>query len=301
MKPTPYFSSKYCLMVLIVLTLSTLGQFAIGQGVLQVATKTVEKNIGAPTVRTLYISAEKADIEITTWEKSDIKVVMELSARHPDRTTAANDLSKVQYIADRNGKDYFLRNYIVLKEGDSKPVSNLKARYTIHLPSSCAVDLKNSFGTIILKGLTNQLQLKADFCTTSLVDMDGKGQVNTSFGELRGNAISGTFSFTGDHTKIQLNQVAGAIKLDAEYGQVEIYPSTGLTSLAIKSKKAEITLMTKNWQIFDYTVNSAYATMKLPNGFKWKRNTTDFKEAFFEKNQLATVDINAEFGHVTIE
>ncbi|SKC04001.1 hypothetical protein SAMN05660293_03729 [Dyadobacter psychrophilus] len=271
------------------------------QGVLQVATKVVEKNIAAPAIRTLHINAEKADIELTTWDKSEISIVMELSARHPDKNTAANDLSKVQYIADRNGKDYFLRNYIVLKDGESKPVSNLRARYKIHLPASCAVNLKNSFGTITLKGLTNSLQLKADFCITTLAEIKGKGQMQTSFGELKVNEISGIFTFTSDHTKVSLQSIAGVIKVDALYGDIELFPTSGLTSLAIKSRKAEVTLQTKNWQNFDYTIQSAYANMKLPNGFKWKRNTTDFKEAFFSKNQLANVDINAEFGRVTIK
>jgi hypothetical protein len=287
---------KLCAVSMIMLA----GSASQAQGVLQVATKTIEKTIGNPSVRTLYIAAERADIEMTTWEKSDISVVMELSARHPDKSTAVSDLSKVQYIADRNGKDYFLRNYIVLKDGDNKPVSNLKARYIIHLPSSCAVDLKNSFGTITLKGLTNSIQLKADFCTTNLVDLSGKGQVNTTFGELKCDDLAGTFTFSSDHTKLHLNQVAGTVRLDANHGNVEIYPNSGLTSLAIRSKKAEVVVLAKNWQLFDYTVQGAYATIKLPNGFKWKRNTSDFKEAFFNRKQLATVDINAEFGNVTI-
>ncbi|WAC14808.1 hypothetical protein [Dyadobacter pollutisoli] len=299
MKPLKIFY-RYILSTLPALALiATIGQVR-AQGVLQVATKTIEKTIGSPAVRTLFITAEKADIEMTTWNKAEITIVLELSARHPDRNTAATDLSKVQYIADRNGKDYFLRNYIVLKDGENKPVSNVKARYVIHLPPSCSVDLKNSFGTITLKGLTNSIQLKADFCTTNLVDLRGKGQVNTSFGELKGTDLSGVFTFTSDHTRLHLNQVAGVIRLDADYGNVDIYPTIGLTSLAIKSKKAEITLLTKNWQIFDYTIQSAYATMKLPNGFKWTRNTADFKDAFFNRNQLANVDINAEFGNVTI-
>ncbi|MCE7062773.1 DUF4097 family beta strand repeat-containing protein [Dyadobacter sp. CY343] len=274
---------------------------AQAQATLQVATKKIERTIGGPTVRTLYINAEKADIEMVTWGKDDISVVMELSAKHPDRATAAQDLAKMQYIADRNGKDYFLRNYIVLKDGENKPVSNLKARYIIHLPASCAVDLKNTFGNIMLKGLMKSLTLKADFCTTTLSDLSGKGILNTTFGELSGTELAGTFTFSTDRTNIRLDHISGSVKLDALYGNVEIYPTTGLTSLAIRSKKSEVTLFAKNWQQFDYTINSAYATMKLPNGFKWKRNTADFKEAFFSKNQLANVDINAEFGQVTIK
>jgi hypothetical protein len=287
--------------LLIMLLLAIGRQVATAQGVLQVATKTIEKTVKASAVRTLFISAEKADIEMVTWDKTEISIIMELSARHPERAQAASDLAKVQYIADRNGKDYFLRNYIVLREKEEKPVSNLRARYTIHLPASCAVDLKNSFGTITLKGLTNNLQLKADFCTTLLVDIKGKGQLQTTFGELKGSEISGVFSFVSDHTKLYLDRIAGAVKLNADYGDITLRPTTGLTSLSIRSKKAEIALQSKNWQQFDYTINGAYATMKLPNGFKWKRNTADFKEAFFSKNQLANVSIDAEFGNVTIQ
>ncbi|MCF2447423.1 hypothetical protein L0657_25945 [Dyadobacter sp. CY345] len=276
-------------------------QLVKGQGVLQVATKSIEKTVTAHTIRTLFINAEKADIELIAWDKAEILVVMELSARHPDKRTAASDLGKIQYIADRSGKDYFLRNYILLKEGESKPLSNLKARYTIHLPPTCSVDLKNTFGTIQMKGLTNNLKLSADFCTTSLANIKGKGLLETTFGELKAIEISGTFSFTSDHTNLQLENIGGVVRMNTLYGNVEISPSAGLTSLAIQSKKAVITMVTKNWQRFDYDINSAYTTMKLPNGFKWKRNTPDFKDAFFSKNRLANVQISAEFGNLTIK
>lgn len=276
-------------------------QSVYGQGVLQVATRSIEKTVTAHTIRTLFINAEKADIELIAWDRAEIVVVMELSARHPDKRTAATDLGKIKYIADRSGKDYFLRNYILLREGESKPLSNLKARYTIHLPPTCSVDLKNTFGTIQMKGLTNNLKLSADFCTTSLANIKGKGLFETTFGELKAIEISGTFSFTSDHTNLQLENIGGVVRMNTLYGNVEISPSAGLTSLAIQSKKAVVTMVTKNWQHFDYDINSAYTTMKLPNGFKWKRNTPDFKDAFFSKNRLANVQISAEFGNLTIK
>ncbi len=276
-------------------------QSVCGQGVLQVATRSIKKTVTANTIRTLFINAEKADIELIAWDRAEIVVVMELSARHPDKRTAATDLGKIKYIADRSGKDYFLRNYILLREGESKPLSNLKARYTIHLPPTCSVDLKNTFGTIQMKGLTNNLKLSADFCTTSLANIKGKGLFETTFGELKAIEISGTFSFTSDHTNLQLENIGGVVRMNTLYGNVEISPSAGLTSLAIQSKKAVVTMVTKNWQHFDYDINSAYTTMKLPNGFKWKRNTPDFKDAFFSKNRLANVQISAEFGNLTIK
>ena len=302
MKPTSNIFRKVPLFTILVYWVVSNGfQWTQAQNVLQVATKAIEKTVAAHAIRTLHISAEKADIELIAWEKAEISIVMELSARHPDRATATTDLAKVQYIADRSGKDYFLRNYILLKEGESKPLSNLKARYTIHLPASCAIDLKNTFGTIQIKGLTNNLKLNADFCTTSLLNIKGKGLLETTFGELKGIEITGDFTFTSDHTNLRLENIGGAVKMNTLYGNVEIQPSIGLTSLAIQSKKAVVTMLSKNWQQFDYDINSAYTTMKLPNGFKWKRNTTDFKDAFFSRNQIANVQINAEFGNLTIK
>ncbi|KQS27966.1 hypothetical protein ASG33_16330 [Dyadobacter sp. Leaf189] len=271
-----------------------------GQGTLQVATRTIEKNVAASTVRVLHINAEKADIEVSTWDKNEISIVMQLSARHPDRAVAARDLAKIQYLAERTGKDFFLRNYILLKDGEMKPQSNVKAHYKIQLPATCEVDLKNTFGTILLKGLLRGLQIKADFCNTTLADIEGKGQFNTSFGELKGSLLSGSFTLTSDHTKVVLTDVAGTLKVDSQFGNVEIHPSAGLTSLAIRSKKTEVMLVQKNWQQFDYNISSAYTSIKLPNGFKWKKNTPDFKEAFFSGNRLANVLISAEFGNVTI-
>lgn len=271
------------------------------QTTLQVATKTIEKIVGLPGINTLYIIAEKGDIDIVSWEKPELSITMQLSARHTERATAASDLAKVKYIAERQGKNYFVRNYILLAEGESKPVSNIKARYTIFIPSSVSVDLVNTFGSIKMKGLTKKLHLKADFCTTWISDTRGTLDLKTTFGELGGSALAGDISFSGDHTNLRLDQVSGTLEVDASYGNVEILPTNGLTSLTVHSKKSEVMLSAKNWRLFNYTVNGAYTNMKLPNAFKWKRNTADFKDAFFSNNQLASVQINTEFGKLTIK
>lgn len=291
---------RYTIPFVVLMLLHSSGFSSLAQGTLQVATKTIEKSIKTPAIRTLHIHAEKADIELIAWDNPEISVVIELSSRHPDKATATADLGKSQYLADRSGKDYFLRNYIQLKDGESKPLSNLKARYTIHLPTSCAVDLKNTFGTIIMKGLSGNIKLKADFCNTNISNIKGKGIIGTTFGELSGIDLSGTFTINTDHTQVRLETIGGSFQVDATYGNIEIYSSPELSRLAIQSKKAVVSFITKNWQQFDYKISSAYSSVKLPNGFKWKRNTSEFKDAIYSKNRLAQVQINTEFGDLTI-
>ncbi|MCF0060221.1 DUF4097 domain-containing protein [Dyadobacter chenwenxiniae] len=300
MKTKPIFLPVLLSLALLICTL-IFPDITIAQTTLQVASKTIEKTIGLPAVQTLHISAEKGDVEIIAWDKPEMSVKLQLSARHTERTTAASDLSKVKYIAERSGRDYYLRNYISLAEGESKPVSNIKARYTIYVPSSISVNVTNTFGTIKMKGLTKKLHLKADFCTTTIADLKGTIDLQTTFGELEGTALAGAISFSGDHTNLRLDHVSGTLKVDASYGNVEIMPTNGLSRLTIHSKKSEVTLSAKNWRLFNYTVNGAYTSMKLPNGFKWKHNTADFKDAFFSNDQFASVQISTEFGKLTIK
>ncbi|GAB2763577.1 hypothetical protein GCM10027275_00750 [Rhabdobacter roseus] len=273
---------------------------ARAQVTLQVASRTIERAVPAQGIRTLHLNAEKADIEVVAWDKAEINVTLELSARHPDRSVATTDLAKMQYLAERQGRDYFLRNYIVLKSGEAKPVSNLKAHYRIQVPAGCALEVRNSFGTVLLKGLQNSIKMKADFCTTSLTDLSGRMLLETTFGDLKARYLQGTLAFTTDHTDLQLDDVGGTVKLDAHYGSVAIQPSPALNSLTIQSRKSVVTLLAKDWQRYDYDIQTAYAATQLPNGFRWKRNTPDFKEAFFKRNQTAFVHINAEFGTLTV-
>lgn len=75
---------------------------------LQVVTKSIEKTFADPKISKVQLWGERSDIDINTWQRQEIKVVIELTAKHPDRSTAEKDLEVMHYTANQSGKEVLI-------------------------------------------------------------------------------------------------------------------------------------------------------------------------------------------------
>lgn len=208
---------------------------------LQVVTKTVEKTFEASQYAKVQVWGERSDIEIMTWGKNEIKATIELTAKHPNRSTAEKDLEALHYTADKKGKTVSLHNFVVLAKNGTKPQSNLKARFTLFVPANCAVEIQNSFGKISLKGLQTQtMQLQTEFCTIELNDLRGTLTARTQFGVLRTENFNGLLSIFSERTDLILQQIKGECRVRAQYGSLDIQLDKSQVKLNVETKNTEI-------------------------------------------------------------
>ena len=208
---------------------------------LQVITKTIEKTFEVPQYAKVQVWGERSDVEIMTWNKNEIKATIELTAKHPTRSTAEKDLEALHYTADRKGKTVSLHNFVVLAKNGSKPQSNLKARFTLFVPANCAVEIQNSFGKIFIKGLQTQtIQLQTEFCTIELNDLRGTLTARTQFGTLRTENFNGLLSIFSERTDLVLQQIKGECRVRAQYGSLDIQTDKAQVKLDVETKNTEL-------------------------------------------------------------
>lgn len=208
---------------------------------LQVITKTIEKTFEVPQYAKVQVWGERSDIEIMTWNKNEIKATIELTAKHPTRSTAEKDLEALHYTADQKGKTVGLHNFVVLAKNGSKPQSNLKARFTLFVPANCAVEIQNSFGKISIKGLQTQtMQLQTEFCTIELNDLRGTLTARTQFGALRTENFNGLLSIFSERTDLILQQIKGECRVRAQYGSLDIQTDKAQVKLDVETKNTEL-------------------------------------------------------------
>lgn len=208
---------------------------------LQVVTKTIEKTFEASQYAKVQVWGERSDIEIMTWGKNEIKATIELTAKHPNRSTAEKDLEALHYTADKKGKTVSLHNFVVLAKNGTKPQSNLKARFTLFVPANCAVEIQNSFGKISLKGLQTQtMQLQTEFCTIELTDLRGTLTARTQFGALRTENFNGLLSIFAERTDLLLQQIKGECRVRAQYGSLDIQTDKSQVKLNVETKNTEL-------------------------------------------------------------
>lgn len=267
------------------------------QTTLQVVTKSIEKTF--PITPNLVIEAEKADIEIITWEKDEIQAKIELIAKHPDRNTAKNDLEMMKYVADKMADKILLRNYLVIKSNAGKPGSNFKAKYIIHLPENMEVSIRNSFGKVFIQGRYSHLNIKSEFCILDLQKAEGNAKLETYYGEVHSKNFLGTCTIKSERSELFFQQLSGINVINAQYGKIEIESVANLKSLTINGKKTEISLKIPLHN-HGFNVESKYGKMSLPDGFNWLHNTDDSKAATYNRSAISKINIQNSFGNISI-
>jgi Putative adhesin len=268
------------------------------QTTLQVVTKSVEKTFtDAPT---LQIEAEKADIELITWEKSEIKVSIELVAKHPDRKVATADLEMMKYVADKIGKGVFLRNYLVIENPKFKPTSNLKAKYTIKVPHDLSITIQNSFGKINIKGDAKVLNLKTDFCNIDLNQLNGNVKLDLHYGEIVINNMKAKLNLISERSDLTINDLGGDSFIKTEYGKLQINTIRDLKKLEIDAQKTEVTLIGVTLKNHEFTLLSSYGKLKIPPEFSLVENSKTYKVAVFNTQAKSKIKIKNSFGDINI-
>lgn len=241
-KPSGYYHYRQRLLFIftfLILHFTFFGLHAFAQ-TLQVVTKTIEKTFTADRYPKVQVWGERSDIDIVSWERNEMKAVIELTAKHPDRSTAEKDLEILHYTAEKSGRTVSLHNFVVLTKNRAKPQSNLKAHFTLFVPVNCAVEIKNSFGKITVKGLQTIMQLQAEFCTVELTDLRGTLTARTQFGALKADNLSGTISFITERTDLLLQQIKGECRVRAQYGSLDIQTDKSQVKLDVETKNTEL-------------------------------------------------------------
>lgn len=267
------------------------------QTTLQVVTKSIEKTFQATS--TLVIEAEKADIELITWEKAEIQAKLELTAKHPDRNTAKNDLEMMKYVADRMSDKILLRNYLVVPAGTQKPNANFKAKYVIHLPENLKVTIQNSFGKILVQGKYSQLNIKSEFCILDLQKVEGNAKLETYYGEMHSKNFTGVTTIKSERSELFFERLSGVNTINAQYGKIEIESVANLKMLTINAKKTEISMKIP-LQNHGFNLESKYGKMSLPDGFNWLQNTNNNKAATYNLSAISRINIQNSFGNISI-
>ncbi|NBC09669.1 MAG: hypothetical protein GVY26_20950 [Bacteroidetes bacterium] len=268
---------------------------------LHVITKRLEKSFPYRDKYELNIEGEKADVLIETWDKPEIAVELELIARHPDRATAEADVEKIRYIAKRIKNKIYLRNYISIKEGEEKPVSNLQARYTVRVPENCPVYLKNYFGVANVTNLNNRFRFRGEFSNIGMENLRGEIDLDTRFGEIQAKAVDGQVAMDTRRTDITLEQIAGNYNIQTLYGKLRILSiSEGLLDLNINAEKSEVFLFDSQLLEYGYSLTAQHGQIYFPSDLKLEflKNTEEVKKVTFQpqREYYPNITISVSFG-----
>lgn len=297
---------KVVLNLLILTTCLLLANGLWAQTTLQVVSKKIEKSWPYVDGSEVSIEGEKAEIKVETWESNEVKVVVEIISRHPDKKTAEQDIQAMIFKDEMHSDKIYFRNYV---NKDLKPESDLSVTYIVTLPEDCPVYLKNHFGLTHVSDLTNALTIVSEFSKIFLNNLKGNIGVTTRFGDLDGEFINGNVSINSRRSDVTLREIKGNWDINSQYGVIKLftvpYPSAGLLSLNIDAEKSDVYFFDPEPGNYGFNLVAKYGNITAPQDLKFNylENTKELKKAIFSSKigDTNSISIKISFGDIIIK
>jgi len=272
---------------------------------LHVVTQTIQKEWDWQPDKTLVINGENAIITVEAWDKNRVQATTELIAKHPDKQIAERDVQAQKAIAKTTKRSILIGNQLVLAQGTPKPASNLKAKFTIYAPKNCALQIKNRFGSIEVKGIKNTVEINSQFTKLNLEAVKGEVKLSSNFGDIMGQQLTGNVTIDANRSDIQLVHPSGNFTIAAKYGTVTILEDKNRQfDLDIKGKKTNVVFVEPILFAHNFRLATEFGEITLPinTAFKFIENSAQRKEAILNrKGNASQISVALSFGDITFQ
>jgi hypothetical protein len=270
---------------------------------LQVVTQVVEQTFSYRPGFEVNIEGEKAEIVVETWDRAEIRVVIELVSKHPDRKIAERDMAALKHSIKQHGNRIYFRNFISPASGKPQPEAQLKAIYTVTLPNECPVYLKNNFGLANVSNLSRFLRLQTEFSAISLNNLQGEVYVHSRFGDISGNNIHGNVQIDAHRSDITLTNISGDFDIQSQYGILKFFTDQSRLKLNIEGERSDVYFFNPKPREQGYTLTAHYGNITTPADLKFNflENSQTIKRAVFKPTrEMASISIKISFGDIII-
>ncbi len=275
------------------------------QTVVQVVSKIIEKTFAYQDGYEVNVEGEKAEIFVETSTSREVKVRMELVAKHPSLATAEADLETIQFVTERLKNKIYLRNY---RYDAGRPAQSvMSVKYFITLPETCPVYVKNYFGSANISNLSNRLRIFGEYSQIDIDNVKGLIDIRTRFGDVVGEKIDGNVTINARRSDITLLDIAGSYTINAQYGTLKLAPNAGLEDMNVNADKSEVHFYGDRLPNLAYTLRTTHGRLRTPPNLRAVvlENTPEIQRVQVRPNREygagANVTISVSFGDLYLE
>jgi hypothetical protein len=189
--------------------------------------------VNASTLLTVKNSFGK--IEINNWERDEIHVVVDIIVEGNNESRAEKLMDAIEVTYRESGSEVFFQTKI--DNMNNRGGESFEVNYTIKMPISNPIDIKNSFGDIYLNDRQGSAVLDVSYGALKAENLLGDNEIEVSFGKgyfdrvERGEitikysdveiASSDVLEMDTQFSKVELDEV-NRLELEAKYGSVTL-------------------------------------------------------------------------------
>lgn len=288
----------------------------------------------------IRLNNQYGKITVTTWDRHEVKVDVQIKAEANDNDYAQKLLDGVQINDSKNGDVVSFKTEIERNDGSWKiwnwggnnKSHKLTINYTVYMPAKTDLDVEQSYGAIELPDLTGRVKISASYSSVSAQSLaNASNEIEGSYGSLKVGMMNGghlDFSYGSvdmeectnlkadlSYGSFKLGKLKGTADLDLSYeGGFKIGElASSFKKLNVDASYSGVTLgipgtnnfdfdVTTTYGGFNYSDNKVTVTSKTPpDGSKHIGPTRNYKGHFGKEGSEAQVNVHSTYGGVSFE
>ncbi len=287
----------------------------------------------------LVLDNKYGRVTINTWSKNEIKVDVQIKATATDDETAQKLMDAISISDSKSGNVVSFRTNF---NNSSKSIWNIfnnmndrhraEVNYTIYMPSTMALDMRNRYGGVVLPSLSGKVMLDNSYGSLTAkaltnpsnvlnlryyeasIEEVSSAEINLSYGSLKLGTV-GKLVSNVSYAPVDIGKLISSGSLNVRYGGgIKISEiSKGLKNLDINAKYSSVNVNLKGDESFDFDVTVKYGsfnfdenrlkvTSKSPSddsrGF---HSTKNYKGYAGNSNSNNKISINSTYQSVKLD
>ncbi|HVU93941.1 MAG TPA: hypothetical protein VHE34_01915 [Puia sp.] len=188
--------------------------------------KLINKHYDVTADDKLEIDNQFGNVVVSTWDKNEITVDIEISVRASSEERAQNIMNKIDVKDGRDGKNIWFKTKVgeINNNRDNGNRHNDNERgfyidYVIHMPESNRLDIANSFGKTEVPAFKGLVTLTSKFGSLNAGKLDNVDQIDVEFGKAYITSVNNGKVIFKFNKESRIGKVNGNVKINSEFSQ----------------------------------------------------------------------------------
>ena len=187
--------------------------------------KLINKHYDVTADDKLEIDNSFGNVVVSTWDKNEITVDIEISARASSEERAQNIMNKIEVKDGRDGKNIWFKTKVGdINNKDKNSNGEHSDRgfyidYVIHMPESNRLDIANSFGKTEVPAFKGLVTLTSKFGSLNTGKLDNVDQIDVEFGKAYITSVNNGKVIFKFNKESRIGKVNGNVKINSEFSQ----------------------------------------------------------------------------------
>ena len=303
--------------VFLVLSASTISLTANAQE--QKRQRLINKSYDVSAEDKLTIDNQFGNVVVSTWDKPQITVDIEISARASSESKAQDIMDKIDVKDSRDGHEIRFKTNVDEIHNANGPKGN-KGRednsrgfyidYVVHMPANNALKIENSFGKTEIPAFSGNVSLTSKFGSLNTGKLDNVDDIDVEFGKADiGATRNGRITLKFDK-EAHMAKVEGSAKINCEFSQnVVIHLTNHIDDLSLFESYSTVRLVVDKDLSANFEVHTSFGKFRNESDFNIdeKNEEGDNMGPHFDRDYAgksgdgkARIRIKSSFGSVRL-